>query len=43
MPLKKGYSQSSIAANIKREIAAGKTHRQAVAIALAAARKAKKK
>lgn len=43
MPLKKGYSPKSISANIKAEMAAGKPHKQAVAIALNTAAKAKAK
>ena len=43
MPLKKGYSKKSVSANIKTEMAAGKPQRQAVAIALDVARRAKKK
>jgi len=43
MPLKKGYSRSSVSANIKKEMASGKSQKQAVAIALDVARRAKKK
>jgi hypothetical protein len=38
MPLNKGRSRKAIAANIKKEEAAGKPHDQAVAIALDQAR-----
>ena len=43
MPLIKGYSQKSIPKNIKTEIKAGRSRKQAVGIALSVARQTKKK
>lgn len=42
-PLKKGYSQKSVSANIRAEVKAGRPHKQAVAIAMDIAEKARKK
>lgn len=42
MPLKKGSSKATVAANIKREVKAGRPQKQAVAIAMSAAGKSRK-
>ena len=39
MPLVKGHSPESVHENIKRELAAGKPRKQAIAIAMSVARK----
>ena len=41
MPLKKGSSKEVVSENIRREIAAGKPRKQAIAIALSKAGKSK--
>lgn len=43
MPLVKSKSKKAMGTNIKREMAAGKPQKQAIAIAYSVARKAKRK
>lgn len=43
MPLKKGYSRKTISRNIATEMHAGKPQKQAIAIAMSVARKARAK
>ncbi len=43
MPLVKGKSKKAVSTNIKREMAAGRPQKQAIAIAMSKAGKSKKK
>jgi hypothetical protein len=43
MPLKKGFSSKTISENIRTEIRAGRPQKQAIAIAMDIARRARKK
>lgn len=42
MPMKKGYGKKTVSKNIRTEMAAGKPQKQAIAIALDVAKRAKK-